>query len=168
VRVWNAAISHPLLTPLGRNQTINRFSSVPLGVSGRRIVTASAAGMARVWDAHSGSLEVTLPGHDGAGVFGVAISPDGRRVVTACSDHAARVWDASNATPKTVLEGHEGVVTSAAFSPDGRRVATDSLIGPCVSGRRRAAKSWPLYQAIKGMLTLTSAKPPSARTVDKL
>jgi WD40 repeat protein len=29
------------------------------------------------------------------------------------------------------LEGHEGVVTDAAFSPDGSTIATAGLTGPC-------------------------------------
>jgi WD40 repeat protein len=38
----------------------------------------------------------------------------------------ARVWNAATGQVIAKLEGHSGLVLSAAFSPDGRRVATAS------------------------------------------
>ena len=47
--------------------------------------------------------------------------------MTASDDKTARVWDLSGPTPvSTVLAGHTGLVLSASFSPDGRRVVTAS------------------------------------------
>src|SRR5207248_971462 len=59
---------------------------------GRRIVTASIDGTARVWDAETGEA-LTPPLEHGAAVRHVAFSPDGRRLLTASDDHTARVWD---------------------------------------------------------------------------
>jgi lipopolysaccharide assembly outer membrane protein LptD (OstA) len=39
----------------------------------------------------------------------------------------ARVWDVRSHSSKAILDGHAGAVTSAAFSPDGRLVATSSV-----------------------------------------
>ena len=49
---------------------------------GRRVVTASTDGTARVWDASSGKFIAPLRGHSGW-VLKAAFSPDGLRVITA-------------------------------------------------------------------------------------
>jgi WD40 repeat protein len=59
---------------------------------GKRIVTASLDGTARVWDAATGwPLSERL--HHLGKVFTALFSPDGERVLTASSDGTARVWD---------------------------------------------------------------------------
>ena len=43
-------------------------------------------------------------------------------------DNTARVWDAATGKPiGEPLKGHESFVSSAAFSPDGKRIVTASL-----------------------------------------
>jgi WD40 repeat protein len=61
---------------------------------GTRIVTTSSDGTARVWDAATGQVQLTLTGHTGW-VRGGGFSPDGTRIVTAGDDGTARVWDAA-------------------------------------------------------------------------
>jgi WD40 repeat protein len=64
---------------------------VVFSADGARIVTASADGTAREWDAGSGEMRV-LKGHGGA-VTSAAFSADGARIVIASEDRTARVWD---------------------------------------------------------------------------
>ena len=51
--------------------------------------------------------------------------------MTASSDKTARIWDAENGRQLLVLAGHEGTIgrseCTAAFSPDGSRVATTCM-----------------------------------------
>ncbi len=47
-------------------------------------------------------------------------------MVTASGDTAARVWDVATGQALYTLAGHTDVVTSAAFSPDGKLVVTAS------------------------------------------
>ncbi|HSS26218.1 MAG TPA: TIR domain-containing protein, partial [Mycobacterium sp.] len=68
----------------------------------------------------------------GAEVPRVAVSPDGRRVATAeavagADQGTVRLWDADTGQPiGAPLTGHTNKVTSVAFSPDGRRLASGS------------------------------------------
>src|ERR671932_761865 len=67
--------------------------SASFSPDGKRIVTASFDGTARVWDL-SGKQLVELTGHEGY-VYSASFSPDGGRIVTAGADKTARVWEAS-------------------------------------------------------------------------
>ena len=65
-------------------------NSAAYSPDGRRIVTASDDGTARVWDAESGQQMMELKHM--FGVNSAAYSPDGRWIVTASWDNTARVW----------------------------------------------------------------------------
>lgn len=90
---------------------------------GQRVITAHDDNAARVWDAASGRLLVTLIGHTDW-ISSAAFSPDGRKVVTASLDRTARVWDANSGQLLVVLAGHRNSVHLAMFSPDGGRVVS--------------------------------------------
>ena len=92
---------------------------------GKRIVTASADQTAKVWDAETGHLLVTLTGHAGA-IYDANFSSDGKRIATASADQSAKVWDSDSGHLSETLAGHSGVVYNATFSPDGKRVVTAS------------------------------------------
>jgi WD40 repeat protein len=55
-------------------------------------VTGSWDNTAKVWEASSGKLLVTLAGHEG-GVESASYAPDGKRIVTGSRDNTAKVWD---------------------------------------------------------------------------
>jgi hypothetical protein len=99
---------------------------------GKRIVTASMDGTARVWDAATGEPVgdpfVSREGQISSGSF----SPDGKRIVTV-GEKTVRLWDATTGDviggplkdePRTL-----GQFTSAAFGPDGERIVTASADG---------------------------------------
>ena len=92
---------------------------------GRRIVTASHDGSARLWDTGTGQPVGDAMTHSDF-VFAVAFRPDGRRVATGSRDGTARLWDAETGLPVGTVMRHEGSVSTLAFSPDGKRIATGS------------------------------------------
>jgi eukaryotic-like serine/threonine-protein kinase len=113
------------LALVGHNAVVRTaaFSS-----DGRRIVTASSDGTARIWDAVSGGELAVLRGHP-RDVFSASFSSDGKRIVTASYDKTARIWDATTGKELEVLAGHSARVIDARFSPDGRRVVTAAADG---------------------------------------
>jgi WD40 repeat protein/serine/threonine protein kinase len=99
-------------------------TSAVFSPNGRRIVTGSADGTTKVWEAGSRELFM-LKGHS-AEVWSVAFSPDGQRIVTGSSDKTAKCWDAASGKELLTLQGHSDAVNSVAFSPDGQRIVTGS------------------------------------------
>jgi WD40 repeat protein len=105
---------------------------------GTRLVTGGASRGASVvvWDVKTGER---LLGIHGAGfVSSLAISPDGKRI--ASTGHTGRLGE--NPTPRTVVwdahtgkelfaitNEHTGERPCVAFSPDGKRLATGTLVG---------------------------------------
>jgi len=71
-------------------------TQISFSPDGGRILTASQDKTARIWDAKTGALLVTLTGHNRA-VASAQFSADGKRVGTALHDKTARVWDAQTA-----------------------------------------------------------------------
>ena len=114
-----------ILATFRHNGPVN---SVVFSTDGRRVVTASTDGTARVWDAETGQPFGSPLKHNGT-VNSAAFSADGRLVITASDDNTARVWDAQTDQPLGSPLKHNGTVNSAAFSTDGRRVITASSDG---------------------------------------
>jgi WD40 repeat protein/transcriptional regulator with XRE-family HTH domain len=107
--------------------------SVTYSPDGTHIAGASQDKTAKIWDATTGQLLLTLSGHT-APVNGIAYSPDGRRVATASDDQSVRLWDSRTGEELLTFSGHRDAVFDVAFSLDGRRLATVS--------NDRAAKVW--------------------------
>ena len=105
----------------GHKDSVNKVRFDP---DGKRIVTASSDGTARVW-ALSGEQLYTLKGHQDK-VNDAIFSHDGRFVLTASSDATARLWDLQ-AKRVVILKGHAGAVNTAVFSPNGKFILTTSL-----------------------------------------
>jgi WD40 repeat protein len=110
-------------------------TDVEFSPKGNLIATTSRDDTARIWFARSGA-----PFHKLVGAFGdveaASFSPDGRWLVTA-GPYTAILWRVSSGqrlVPGFYLRGHNpkyrshaAHLTSASFSPDGRRIVTASL-----------------------------------------
>jgi eukaryotic-like serine/threonine-protein kinase len=113
-------------------------------VDGRRILTLVPAGpaangtrpvAAQFWDVETLTPDGALFGPPRGKVIRAALSPDGTGVLTVSADGEAEVWDATTGRSiggpfrhTSSRVGNKLILSTAAFSPDGRRVVT--TIGP--------------------------------------
>jgi WD40 repeat protein/tRNA A-37 threonylcarbamoyl transferase component Bud32 len=118
-RVWDAATGQLAIAPLRQLGDVVQLVFSP---DGRHLVTSSTDKLAVVWDAATGQ-SITALRHTGA-VRQVAFSADGRNVLTASDGQGVQVWDARTGQLLIQPWHQKVVVTSAAFSPDLRKVLT--------------------------------------------
>jgi WD40 repeat protein len=123
-RVWESRTGRVLKELRGHT---SKVVSVAFSPNGRLALTSSWDGTSRVWEVSTGQLWKELHGHmSGRGLAGkAAFSPDGKWAVTS-GGYEARVWAVVRDDMATDLRGHTGQVMGAAFSPDGKIVATAS------------------------------------------
>lgn len=98
------------------------------------------AGQIRFWDAASGKLLRTLPGH-GSTLVGLALSPSGALLASAGAEqtdaqglpviasNTIKLWDLTNDTLVVTLRGHMGAISSLEFSADGSRLLSSDRNG---------------------------------------
>jgi WD40 repeat protein/transcriptional regulator with XRE-family HTH domain len=124
---------------------------VTFSPDGKRFATASQDKTAKVWDAKTGQLLLTLSGHTDQ-VAGIVYSPDGKQIATTSDDHTAKIWDANTGQLLLTLTGHTDGVGPVAFSPDGTRLVTTSL-----------DKTAMVWDALTGEELLTYTQPSTQR-----
>ena len=119
VKLWNVATGREIFTlkPGGGGAG---FSFSP---DGRRLLTASYDGTARLWDTATGKERATCKGHSGF-VYSVALNTDAKVLASGGEDDTIRLWDVETGKEETTVKGHEGGVISVAFSPDGKTLAS--------------------------------------------
>ena len=141
IGLWNPRTGALLRTLRGHTQQITEVRFSP---DGRRILSASADGTARVWDGSTGAPLATMKTASGAPLPAAAWSPDGQRVVAGDTGGAIHVWDAATGAAIRDLAGPRQYVRSLVFSPDGAKVAAATW----------DAKAW-LWDAATGALLFT-------------
>ena len=141
----------PFLELKGHTNMVNTAVYSP---DGKKIVTASEDGTAKIWDAESDSAnfgrELQTLEVQAVRVYSAAFAPDGKEVVTssfmgAGNDNTVQIWDVETGEALRRLEGETAAINSAIFSPDGKRILT--------GGMRNTARIWDAKTG-KELLTL--------------
>jgi len=101
----------------------DKLWDVAYSPDGKWLASASSDNTARVWDAETGALHMTVQ-HAGR-VLTIAFSADSRLVASGGADHTVRVWDVLAEREVAALPAAPGT-KRVAFSPDG----TVLLIAP--------------------------------------
>ena len=132
-RVWKIPSGEEVLElqahPNGAGVTNAVFSP-----DGSRVATASdwsenPGTLVKIWDLSTGEELVTIPGRpESIRIWALAFSPDGSRIATGDSASFG-VWDAETGAEIFSLAAQSGTVISAAFSPDGKLLASVSVDG---------------------------------------
>ncbi|CAB3378883.1 Hypothetical predicted protein [Cloeon dipterum] len=109
----------------------HRYSvnKVEFSPDGEKLSSCSLDGSASLWDVDSGQRANPPLQSSGASVRTCRFSPDGRLVVTGGDDERALLWTIPDGSILEVIEGHTEAVTSAAFTPDSKLLATGDLVG---------------------------------------
>ncbi len=148
IRLWNSNTGELIKTLTGHTSIVN---SVAFSPDGSTIASGSGHWQAYkavwsvgeeiyLWRTHTGEHIKTLVGHKDV-ISSVVFSPDGNYIISGDWYHGLydtsggawsgeiRVWDAETGEHLKTLTGHTGGVSSVAFSPDGKVLASGRTDG---------------------------------------
>ena len=104
----------------------SKVLSAAFSPDGSRMATTSADATVRQWDPSTGQeVEPPYERHSGE-VVTARYSSDGLWLASAGTDRTVRVWRTIGRQDVAVLHGHTGTVVGVAFSPDSRRLSSQS------------------------------------------
>lgn len=136
VRLWQTSDSSLVRAIRGQMGNVNGLAFSPDGEVIASVITLDSS--VRIWRVADGRLRQTLREQlRGKAVFAyieatllgaaVAFSPDGDLIVSGGTmDSTIRLWNMNDGSLRLIFEGHSGPITSVAYSPDGRTVASGS------------------------------------------
>ena len=100
-------------------------TSIGFSPDGRRVISGSQDGTARVWDAATGEEQLVLGGH-ARWVTTAIFDPAGTRIATADGGGTIRIWNAATGDRERLLDAGGIWTWEVRFDPDGKRIAATS------------------------------------------
>ncbi len=119
IKLWNLLDSREPRTLRGHARAVTQ---VAFGSGGKLLISLSEDQRMKFWNAANGE-EQPIPQEFASGVKSFAVSSDGSMLVVGM-DNIVKLWSIPEAKMLRTIPGHQGVVTSVAFSPDGKLLAS--------------------------------------------
>ncbi|MBD2384098.1 serine/threonine-protein kinase [Cylindrospermum sp. FACHB-282] len=148
IKIWNLTTGKQIRTLVGHTFWVR---SVALSKDGVTLASGSFDKTIKLWNISKGKEIITLKGNTQT-VTSVAFSPDGKTFASGSrvrfqhdggdglrptgGERTIKLWDLATGKETRILAGHANTVTSIAFSPDGKILASGS--------RDRTIKLWNL------------------------
>jgi WD40 repeat protein len=155
IRVWHASSGRVARVLHGHSGPV---LGVAFDASGRRLLSWSEDGSARLWDIAGRRAPVIMQDPGGSQVLHASISPNGRLVATSTFLHSPpRVWDASSGRNLFSLGSDTRPVPDIEFSREGRLIATGSVDGTATlwnAGRGRRLRTLRVTRGSKADLSV--------------
>jgi WD40 repeat protein len=124
VVVWDATTREPRWS-----YKIKRgMPSVAFSPDGKTLAAGSFTEDCFLFDADTGELRSTLPGHDQS-ARSLAFTPDGRTLAVGSYDQTIRLWDWRAGKVTKTLSGQADKVYGLAYTPDGKVLASGGSSG---------------------------------------
>jgi WD40 repeat protein len=141
VRIFDAGTGKEVFVVPGKKGTKRRPVGVKFSPDGKTLALEiydfeKRQAAVELWTVKSSKVRATLTGSGGP--MQVLFSPDGRTIATwASNEHFApageamkielKLWDADAGRERAELKGHKQTIFKAAFSPDGKLLATGTM-----------------------------------------
>jgi WD40 repeat protein len=149
ITIFDAKTGKSIATIQGHSEPIRAVAFSP---DGKKLVTASDDGTAKVWDS-SGKELLTLKGHTGP-VVAAIFNPAGTLIATGGDDKTVKLWNAETGKDEHTLKGPARRVSCVGFSPDGHVLAAGSFDGTVTLWEADTGKEAHVLKADEGVLAL--------------
>ncbi len=105
-------------------------SIVGFSPDGERIVSGSSNGLLQIWDLKGNSIGRPLAGHTDE-ILSLSFNASGDKIISSSKDGTTRLWDLTGTLMNKPFAVHHnyGVILSADFSPDGKRIVASGGSG---------------------------------------
>jgi WD40 repeat protein len=133
VKIWDPVKDAPRALSVEESKKVKpllKFKAHTGGVyglafspDGKRLATAGADGLIKMWNRANGELLFSLPGSHKGGARSVVFSPDGQSLITGGMDKTVKIWEAKAGGKATKTITQPAPVYSVAVSPDGQQIA---------------------------------------------
>jgi WD40 repeat protein len=123
VKVWDLKTGAVTATLNGAGGDVR---GVTFSGDGKWLFGAVSGTGVRMWDMTGKLVRTFKASGNTEGLFHLALSPDGKRVVSNDTPQTVKVWEIEGDNPPVTLGGHTSQPWSAAYSPDGKLLATGS------------------------------------------
>jgi WD40 repeat protein len=121
VRVWNVATGERIGGDLPAHRA---FGDLTLTPDKKLLITGGDDGEVKIWDLAKRSSLRTIAAHKQK-IKALAMSADGSRFATAGDDQEIKLWE--TATGKELRQWKNMAISTMAFAPDGKHLATANL-----------------------------------------